>query len=134
MIELKTKKTAASVAGFLASIPDPRRREDAIALDALFADVVGESGTMWGPSIVGYGKGKLRYPDGREIDWMLLGFSPRKSAMTLYLGDLEEHSDLLARLGRHSTGKGCLYIKSLTQVNAAVLRELLRQALAKARG
>ena len=133
MAEMKTQKTAASVADFLASVPDAARRKDAIALDALFAEVVGEKGAMWGPAIVGYGRGKLRYPDGRENDWMLIGFSPRKAASTLYLGDVEGHADLLARLGKHTTGKGCLYVKSLAQVDGAVLRELLQRALAKAR-
>ncbi len=131
MAELQTRKTTASVAGFLAAVPDARRRADAIALDALFAEIVGVPGAMWGPAIIGYGDGKLRYPDGREIDWMLLAFSPRKAASTLYLGDLDEYAELLARLGKHSTSKACLYIKSLAQVDGAVLRELIQRALAR---
>lgn len=134
MAQLQTQKTTASVADFIAAVPDVRRRADAIALDALFSEVVGEKGAMWGPAIIGYGGRKLRYPDGREIDWMLLAFSPRKSALTLYLGDLDAYTELLSRLGKHSTSKACLYIKSLAQVDAAVLRELLQRAFAKARG
>ena len=89
---------------------------------------------MWGPSIVGFGHRRLRYPDGREIDWMAVGVSPRKAATTLYLtGGLDEYADLLADLGRHTTGKGCLYVKRLDDVDLKVLTKIVARSVSLAK-
>lgn len=126
MAELKTQKTQASVAGFLQAIADETRRKDAKAVDRLMREVTGEKPAMWGPAIVGYGQRTITYDSGRTLDWMRVGFSPRKAALVLYLTcDLAAHADLTAKLGKHSTGKGCLYIKKLADVDPAVLRKLI---------
>jgi hypothetical protein len=89
---------------------------------------------MWGSAIVGFGHRTLRYPDGRETDWMAIGFSPRKANTTLYLaGGLETYADLLADLGTHTTGKGCLYVKRLSEVDLAVLRKVVARSVTQAR-
>lgn len=134
MAKLKTKKGDADVAGFLTSIPDERRRSDAQAVDALLREVTGHEPAMWGESIVGYGSRHLRYDSGREVDWFEVGFSPRKAATTLYVVDsTEAYADELARLGKHTTGKGCLYVKRLTDVDLGVLRDLVTRSLADMR-
>lgn len=128
--ELKTTATTASVADFLAAVPDPRRREEAAVVDALHRRVTGCVPQMWGPSIVGYGSYRYRYESGREGVMCRGGFSPRQSAMTVYLiGNFStrqaEVDALFARLGRHSTGKACLYIRSLADIDLVVLEELV---------
>lgn len=127
---LKTTPTDLSVAAFLAAVPDPRRREEAATIDALHRRVTGCEPRMWGPSIVGYGSYHYKYDSGREGTWMRAGFSPRKAAITLYLmgnycNRQAEADALFARLGKHSTGKSCLYIKKLADVELAVLENLV---------
>jgi hypothetical protein len=131
MAENKTRATAASVDDFLDAIPDPQRRADAKALAALMARVSGESAAMWGPSIVGFGSYHYVYESGREGDMCRIGFAPRASEFALYGGFLRS-PELLARLGRHKTGKGCLYLKRLADVDLAVLEEIAAAAFAKA--
>jgi hypothetical protein len=134
MATLKTAPTTASVDDFLAAVPDETRRRDAIAVRDLMRQVTGEPPTMWGDAIVGFGHRHLRYASGRELDWFLVGFSPRKAATTLYLGEgFPEKEQLLARLGRHTVGKGCLYVKRLADVDLDVLTELVRASVAQAR-
>jgi hypothetical protein len=134
MAELKTKATDDDVEAFLASVPDEDRRADAQAVCALIAKVAKAPPVMWGSAIVGFGHRTLRYADGREADWMAVGFSPRKAGTTLYLaGGLDEYADLLADLGRHTTGKGCLYLKRLDGVDVAVLRSIVARSVALAR-
>jgi hypothetical protein len=129
--ELKTKANDGDVDAFLASIPDPDRRDDARAVCDLLGRVTGEPAVMWGSSIVGFGARHLVYDSGRELDWMVLGFSPRKAATTLYLSwPLDGYADELGRLGKHTTGKGCLYVKRLADIDLAVLEELLRRSYA----
>jgi Domain of unknown function (DU1801) len=128
--ELKTKVTEVSVAQFIAAVPDARRREEAEVIDAIHRRVTGLEPKMWGSSIVGYGRYRYKYESGREGEWMRAGFSPRKAALTLYLmgnycNRQAEADDLFARLGRHSTGKSCLYIKKLADVDLAVLERLV---------
>lgn len=128
--ELKTKATEISVADFIAAQPDERRREEAAVIDALHRRVTGLEPKMWGPSIIGYGSYNYKYDSGREGTMCRAGFSPRKAAMTLYLmGNYCDHQaevdDLFARLGKHSTGKSCLYIKKLADVDMAVLERLV---------
>lgn len=135
MAELKTTANDGDVEAFLASISDAARQADARAVCARMARVTGEPPVMWGASIVGFGSRHLVYDSGRELDWMVVGFSPRKAATTLYLpGPVEAYADELGRLGTHTTGKGCLYIKKLSDVDESVLDALVarsyREALA----
>ena len=130
MAENKTKPTVASVDDFLDAIPDPARRADAKQLRALMERVSGEPAAMWGPSIVGFGAYHYKYESGREGDMCRIGFSPRAGEFALYGGFLRS-PELLARLGRHKTGKGCLYVKRLADVDEAVLEEMAKAALDK---
>src|SRR4029079_7064092 len=126
----KTRPTDADVGAFLESVPDGRRRDDARAVCRLMQEITGEEPVLWGTSIVGFGSTPLRYASGRELDWPLVGFSPRKAATTVYLMDgCEERDDLLARLGPHSVGKSCLYLKRLSDVDLDVLRELVAESV-----
>ena len=126
MAQLKTTKNQASVAEFLAGIADPQRRADAQAVCALMADVTGEQPAMWGASIVGFGSYHYRYATGREGDWPAVGFSPRKQSLTIYLSTgFTDYDDLLGRLGPHSLGKSCLYLKRLAEVDEGALRGLV---------
>jgi hypothetical protein len=130
--ELKTKPSDDDVEVFLASVEDEGRRADAQAVCALIANAADAPPVMWGSAIVGFGHRVLRYPDGRETDWMAIGFSPRKANTTLYLtGGLETYADLLADLGKHTTAKGCLYIKRLADVDLAVLAKIVRRSVAQ---
>ena len=133
MAEMKTQANDRDVDAFLDSVDDPKRRADAKAVRELMAEVTGERGQMWGDSIVGFGTQHLRYSSGREIDWLVVGFSPRKQNTTIYLTEgFEAHEEVLHRLGPHSLGKSCLYVKRLDDVDASVLRELVTAAVARA--
>ena len=124
-VEQKTKPTATSAADFIAAVEDPKRRADAEAACALLAEATGESPVMWGPSIVGFGAYHYRYASGHEGDAPLVGFSPRKANLVFYLSGCDERrDDLLARLGKHKAGKGCVYVNRLSDVDAEVLREM----------
>lgn len=128
MAELKTKQNDADVGEFLNGIADAQRREDAETVCRLMEEASGESPKMWGSSIVGFGNYRYKSASGREGDWMMIGFSPRKASLSLYILDsygLEEHKPLLDRLGKYKTGKGCLYINQLKDVDLDVLRELV---------
>jgi hypothetical protein len=120
MAEPKTKKTKASVSTFIAAIEDETRRKDAKIVDKLMREITGEKPAMWGPSIIGYGE--YEGPTGR---WPRLGFSPRKANLVLYLLDGYEREPLMKKLGKHKTGRSCLYINRLTDVDAGVLRDLV---------
>lgn len=124
-----TQPSDGDVAAFLATVPDERRRTDAEAVVDLFRRVTGAEPVMWGGSIIGFGSRHYRYESGREGDTMVLGVSPRKAALTLY-GIWNEHEpdDRFDRLGPHSTGKGCLYLKRLDEVDTGVLEDLVRDA------
>jgi hypothetical protein len=124
--ENKTKPTAVDVSAFIDAVPDSKRREDAKALCALMERVIGEPPKMWGPSIIGFGRYRYRYESGREGEAGVAGFSPRARELVLYLpADPPDKEALLARLGKHKTGKCCLYIKSLADVDAGVLEQLV---------
>ena len=126
MAELKTKKNRGSVQAFLNAVEDPERRKDSKAVAKLMREVTGERPVMWGDSIVGFGSYHYKYASGREGDWFVAGFSPRKNSLSLYLTcDLSTLQPILKRLGTHKTGKGCLYIKRLSDVDEGVLRELV---------
>jgi hypothetical protein len=126
MSENKTKPTVASVAAFVEALPEQARRTDANALIKLMSKASGEKATLWGPSIIGFGTYHYRYESGREADTMLVGFSPRKAALVLYgVTGTEKGASLLSQLGRHTTGKGCLYIKKLSDIDQATLEQLI---------
>ena len=131
MPENKTKVTTLSVRAYIDAVTDPTRRSDAKELVQLMQRASGEKPRLWGPSIVGFGSYHYRYDSGREGDMPLIGFSPRKAALVLYgmLGHSEQKS-LLAKLGKHTTGKGCLYIKKLADVDRTVLERLIGNAVA----
>ena len=130
MAELKTKKTAASVKDFLNRVPEERKRKDSFALLKLMQEVTGAKPAMWGPSIVGFGSYHYKYASGREADWPLAGFSPRKQNLTLYImGGFRGYGELLGKLGEHKTGKACLYINRLEDVDLATLKELVRRSV-----
>ena len=134
MSDPKTTPTGASVSDFLDTIEDAARREDARALTRLMGEVTGEAPEMWGPAIVGFGRYRYRYASGREGDWMLTGFSPRKREFSVYImAGFQGSQALLARLGRHRTGKSCLYIRRLADVDPAVLEELVRRSVQQLR-
>lgn len=134
MAELKTKKTDASVEAFLDGVADPRRREDARVVLGLMKRITGEEPKMWGPSIVGFGSYTYTYASGQTGDWPIAGFSPRKQALTLYLmPGFEKDADLMKRLGKHKTGKSCLYLNRLADVDAGVLEELVRLSVERMR-
>jgi hypothetical protein len=129
MAAQKTKPTPASVEGFVDAIDDPKRREDCLTLVALMKRITKCEPKMWGPSIVGFGDHHYRYESGREGDTFILGFSPRKDALTLYLGScIDRVQGILDQLGKHKTGKGCLYIRRLEDVDESVLATLLKKA------
>ncbi len=129
MAELKTKKNAANVGAFLDGIENEKRREDCGAVVKLMADVTGEPPTMWGGSIIGFGSYHYKYASGREGDWMATGVSPRKQNLTLYImTGFPRHDALMKKLGTFTTGKSCLYIKKLEDVDLKVLRQLVRES------
>jgi hypothetical protein len=132
----KTQPTGADVEAFLDAVPDERRRADARTLCALLADATGEPPVLWGATIVGFGSYHYRYESGHEGTSALVGFSPRKPHLVLYLagGFEDRHARLLARLGPHKTGKGCLYLKRLDDVDLDVLRELVDRSVRVKRG
>jgi hypothetical protein len=130
MSELKTKKTKASVAAFLNKIADPQRRKDCQTVLDLMKHATGEEPKMWGSSIVGFGTYHYRYESGREGDWPIIAFSPRKTDLTLYIAPgFEEFESLMARLGKYKTGKSCLYIKKLDDVEVPVLKKLIAKSV-----
>lgn len=131
---MQTERTDDDVTNLLAAVPDPQRRADATRVTDLMARITGEPPVLWGASIIGFGSRRLRYASGRELDWMLVGVSPRKAATVLYLMDgYEERTELLSRLGPHSIGKSCLYLKKLEAVDLNVLEQLITESVQVAR-
>jgi hypothetical protein len=129
--ELKTRPTDASVEDFLNTVEPATKRQDAFTLLELMKEVTGEEPQMWGENIVGFGRYHYKYASGREADWMLTGFSPRKQNLTVYImAGFERYDDLLARLGKHSTGSSCLYIKKVQDIDLDVLRGLVKASVA----
>jgi hypothetical protein len=129
MAELKTQKGEGDVDAFIAAIEDERKREDSRALVAMMERVTGEKPAMWGPSIVGFGDLHYKYESGREGDWFRVGFSPRKQNLTLYITDyVKEDDPLLNKLGKFTTGKACIYVKRLEDVDSDVLEQLVKRS------
>jgi len=132
--ELKTQRNDGDVDALLAAIPDARRQADARAVCALMRELSGEPPVMWGSSLVGFGAYAYTYASGRSGEWFAVGFAARKQALTLYLMDgFGDHDVLLAKLGPHKTGKSCLHVKRLEDLDEAVLRELITRSLAHVR-
>jgi hypothetical protein len=130
MAELKTKLNDASVEDFLNTIEDGQKREDCFEVLKIMKQAAKAEPKMWGTSIVGFGSYHYKGASGREGDWMLTGFSPRKQNITLYImGGFDRHNDLMKKLGKHSTGKACLYIKKLEDVDRKVLKELVAESV-----
>ena len=130
MAEPKTKQNDASPEQFLATVENDRRREDSFAVLALMKRVTGEEPRMWGASIVGFGSYHYRYASGLEGDMMRIGFSPRKQSLTIYvMPGFSSYDELLSRLGKHRTGRSCLYVNKLADVDLAVLEQLIRSSL-----
>jgi hypothetical protein len=127
MAELKTKATTASVRDFLNTVSEETKRKDSFTLLEIFEKITGEKAKMWGPAIVGFGK--YHYKSERstqEGDWPLTAFSPRKQSLTLYLlPGFDKYKELLGKLGKHKTSKGCLYINKLSDVDEKILKELI---------
>lgn len=130
MAELKTKRNKGDVKAFLNSVPDEKKRQDSFTVLELMKQVTGKEPEMWGDSIIGFGSYHYKYASGREADWFLTGFSPRVQNLTLYImAGFENYEKLLGRLGKHSTGKSCLYIKKIEDVDMDVLEELVKQSV-----
>ena len=132
MSDLKTQPTDASVEDFLAAVEPARRREDALAVCALMREITGEAPVLWGSSIVGFGRYTYVNSTRKPADWPIIGFSPRKAALTVYImPGFTAQTDLLDRLGPHTTSVSCLYIKRLDQIDVGVLRELCEWSVAE---
>jgi hypothetical protein len=132
MAELKTKKTELSVDVFLKKITETQKRKDAFTILELMEKAANEKAKMWGSAIIGFGDRHLKYESGRELDWFVMGFSPRKQNFALYItGTVEKQQALLKKLGKHKTGKGCLYINKLEDVDIALLNEIIKKGLVK---
>lgn len=128
--EIKTKMNDASVTKFINSVTDEQKRKDSLEILKLMNQITKEEPKMWGTSIVGFGSYRYKGKSGREGDWMLIGFSPRKQNLTLYLmHGFDTHADLLRKLGKFTTGMGCLYIKSLDDVDRKVLKQLVQASV-----
>jgi hypothetical protein len=134
MAEPKTKKTDASVEEFLNGVENEKQRADSFAILGVMREVTGEEPAMWGPSIVGFGNYRYKYASGREGEWPVVGFSPRKRYLTLYIVDgFDGYESLLEKLGKYRTGKSCLYVNKLDDVDLPTLRELIGQSVAHVR-
>ena len=131
MAELKTKLTNASVDKFLKGVKDEQTRADCYQIIEMMNKATKAEPKMWGTSIIGFGNVHLKYESGRELDWFPIGFSPRKQNITLYLMGGLEQAELLGKLGKYSTGKGCLYIKKLADVDVKVLNKLITTSAKK---
>ncbi|GLC88878.1 DUF1801 domain-containing protein [Lysinibacillus piscis] len=131
MYELKTKETDHSVIEFIESVDSPKKREDAYRLVDIFTEVTGYEAKMWGPSIIGFGKYHYQYQTGHEGDAPLAGFSPRKAKISLYFAPEDpERESTLSRLGKHTTGKSCVYVNKLADIDVDVLKQLIIQSIA----
>jgi hypothetical protein len=134
-VEIKTKETDASVDDFLNGLGDGQQRADAFKILEMMKKITGEEPKMWGTSIIGFGNIVARSPaTGREVDWLKIGFSPRKGNISLYvLNGSAKQIELLEKLGKHKTGKGCLYLRRLSDVDEKVLEKLIKESLKKMR-
>lgn len=133
LVEIKTKPTAMSVAEFINNISEEQKRADCLVILDLMKKATGEEPTIWGNSMIGFGNVRYKSPaTGREVDWFKIGFAPRKANISLYLTmDIKKQGDALAKLGKHKTGVGCLYINKLTDIDMSVLQEMITNSVTK---
>ncbi|MGB8194746.1 MAG: DUF1801 domain-containing protein [Chitinophagaceae bacterium] len=133
LAEIKTKQTAASAEGFIDGLQDEQQRKDSHVVLKMMKKATKEEPKMWGSSMIGFGKVRYKSPaTGREVDWFKIGFAPRKANLSLHLIiDMEQHAELLNKLGKHKTGKGCLYINKLADVDIKILEKLINTAVSK---
>lgn len=131
MAELKTKKTELSVDAFLKKVNDPQKQKDAFTILKMMEKATKAKAKMWGSAIIGLGDKVLKYDSGRELNWFVIGFSPRKQNFALYISGAVENTALLKKLGKYKTGKGCLYINKLEEVDTKVLETIIKQGLGK---
>lgn len=133
LVEIKTKPTAVSVEGFINSVKDEQKRKDSFVILDMMKKASGEEPKIWGSSIIGFGIKRYKSPaTGREVDWLRIGFSPRKANISLYLVvDIKAHASALKKLGKHKTGVGCLYINKLEEIDQKVLRSIIDASLKK---
>jgi hypothetical protein len=131
LAEIKTKQNTSSVEDFLNTIKDEQKRKDSFAILEMMKKAIGEEPKMWGSSIIGFGNRIYKSPtSGREVEWLIIGFSPRKANLSLYLTmNIKQHADTLKKLGKHKTGVGCLYINKLEEVDVKVLKALIDSSL-----
>lgn len=127
MAELKTKKTEISVEGFLEKITDKEQQQDSRTIIELMQNATKSPPKMWWSAIIGFGDRHLVYESGRELDWFVVGFSPRKNALSLYITGAVENTKLMEKLGKHKTGKGCLYINKLSDIDIKILTEIIEK-------
>ena len=129
--KIKTQQTTANVDDFVNKVDNEQKRADSFAIIEMMRKITGEEPKMWGSSIIGFGNKRYKSPKtGREVDWFLIGFSPRKASLSLYLTfDINQHEEILRKLGKHKTGVGCLYINKLTDIDQEQLEKLIKTAL-----
>lgn len=129
LVEIKTRPTDLSVAGFIDSVPNEQKRKDSYVILALMEKATKEKPKIWGSSIIGFGDVRYKSPSsGREVDWFKIGFSPRKTNLTIYMGcDVKKHGVSMKQLGKHKTGMGCLYINKLADVDVKVLEKMINE-------
>lgn len=133
LAEIKTKPTAVNVEDFINNVKDEQKRKDSFVLLDMMKKASGEEPVLWGSSIIGFGNKRFKSPaTGREVDWLLIGFSPRKANLSLYFTvGIKEHTAMLMKLGKHKTGLGCLYINKLEDVDLNILKEIIDSSLNK---
>lgn len=133
LVEIKTKPTTASVEDFINAIAEEQKRKDSFVLLEMMKKASGEEPVLWSSSIIGFGNKRYKSPTtGREVDWLLIGFAPRKANLSLYVSvGIAEHAEALKKLGKHKTGVGCLYINKLDDVDLNVLQEIITTSLSK---
>ena len=133
MAEIKTKPTSESVEGFINKVGDEQKRKESFTILEMMKKATGEEPKMWGSSIIGFGNIRYKSPaTGREVDWLRIGFSPRKANLSLYIGlNVQTHAELLEKLGKHKTGVGCLYINKLDDIDIKVLKKIIDASVKK---
>ena len=124
MAELKTKQTLENVDNFIGKISEQEKRNDAVKILKMMEKVSGAKAKMWGTAIIGFGETRLKYDSGRELDWFIMGFSPRKQNFSFYVSGAVENKQLLDKLGKYKTGKGCLYLTKLADINLEILNDI----------
>jgi hypothetical protein len=132
LAKIKTVPTKVSAEDFINKIPDEQKRKDSFAIIEMLEKATGEEPVMWGSSIIGFGNKRYVSPaTGREVDWMVIGFSPRKANITLYMMDMSKHAKALEKLGKHKIGGGCLYINKLSDIDVKILKAMIDATLKK---